>query len=190
MYTGGSFATTVDFDPGPGTFNISSAGGSDIFVNELDAAGNFIATSATGGTGGDGILAMTLSAAGNIYATGNFNGTCDFDPVGTYTLASVGGQDAFVMKLNALGTGISEGTNVLNSFSIFPNPSKGEFTLQLKEKLNNGGEVIVTDIMGKEIFKQELNEAKEVKLSLETKGLYFVRLESEGKRIVKKIVVE
>ena len=41
VYATGAFTGTVDFDPGPGIFNLIAAGETDIFVLKLDAAGNF-----------------------------------------------------------------------------------------------------------------------------------------------------
>ena len=41
VYTTGSFQGTADFDPGAGTFNLTSAGETDIFISKLDSQGNF-----------------------------------------------------------------------------------------------------------------------------------------------------
>ena len=41
VYTTGCFTGTADFDPGSGVFNLTSAGGFDIFISKLDASGNF-----------------------------------------------------------------------------------------------------------------------------------------------------
>ena len=42
VYTVGYFEGTADFDPGPGTFNLTPAGDLDAFIVKLDSAGNFL----------------------------------------------------------------------------------------------------------------------------------------------------
>ncbi len=42
VYTTGSFLGTVDFNPGPGIFNLTSTGIDGIFISKLDASGNFV----------------------------------------------------------------------------------------------------------------------------------------------------
>ncbi|MGF2412513.1 MAG: LamG-like jellyroll fold domain-containing protein, partial [Ferruginibacter sp.] len=104
VYTTGFYSGTADFDPGTGTFNLTSAGGSDIFVSKFDAAGNFVWARSMGGTNTEFGFGITVDASGNVYTTGYFLATADFDPgVGTFNLTSAGSADMFISKLNAAG---------------------------------------------------------------------------------------
>jgi hypothetical protein len=104
VYSTGTFLNTVDFDPGAGTYNLSSIGGNDVFVSKLDANGNFIWAISTGGTGYDIGSSLVIDQAGQIIVAGRFSGTADFDPgTGTYNLNSAGSQDIFVSKIDSTG---------------------------------------------------------------------------------------
>lgn len=104
VYTAGYFTSTVDFDPGAGTNNVTSAGNTDIFIQKLDASGNFVWVKTIGVGNADQAHSITLDASGNIYVTGQYQGSVDFDPgVGTTTLTSTGGTNVFVLKLDASG---------------------------------------------------------------------------------------
>ena len=104
VYTTGSFENTVDFDPGAGTANLTSAGDKDIFVLKLDASGNFIWAKSFGGINDDEGSSITVDSSGNVYTTGWFENTVDFDPgAGTATHTSAGASDIFVLKLDASG---------------------------------------------------------------------------------------
>ncbi len=104
LYIGGNFKNTVDFDPGPGTFNLTSSGASDIYICKLDASGNFVWAKQMGGTTGDYCFSIAVDASSNVYTTGTFYGTTDFDPgPSTYNLSSAGSGDIFISKLDAMG---------------------------------------------------------------------------------------
>jgi Secretion system C-terminal sorting domain/Beta-propeller repeat len=105
VYTTGLFRGAVDFDPGVGTNNLTSAGDRDIFVSKLDAAGNFLWAKSMGGTSIDIGSSIAVDGSGNGYITGLFFGTVDFDPgMGTSNLTSAGGSgDIFISKLDAAG---------------------------------------------------------------------------------------
>ena len=51
LYTSGYFSGTVDFDPGPGAFSLTSLG--DAYVLKLDAAGDFVWAVRLGESGDD-----------------------------------------------------------------------------------------------------------------------------------------
>jgi len=103
VYSTGLFANTADFDPGPGVFNLTSAGSWDIYMQKLDSAGVFLWAKKVGSAGDDRGLSIATDGAG-VYLTGMFTSTVDFDPgPGTANLSSAGTVDVFVMKLDASG---------------------------------------------------------------------------------------
>ena len=100
----GQFENTVDFDPTPSEFELTSAGARDIFVLKLDPDGNLVWARAMGGDSADIARAIAVDNAGNVYTTGFFNGTADFNPgQASFELESDGLTDAFVSKLNSDG---------------------------------------------------------------------------------------
>jgi hypothetical protein len=104
VYTAGRFQGTVDFDPGAGTSNLTSAGDYDIFVSKLDSSGDYVWAKRMGGTGYDEANSIALDATGNVYTAGEFLGTVDFDPgAGTSELTAAGGRDVYVSKLDGSG---------------------------------------------------------------------------------------
>jgi hypothetical protein len=110
VYTTGYFGVIADFDPGPGTYNLTSAGDDDIFISKLDTNGNFLWAKSMGGTSWDRGNSIALDAGGNVYTTGEFQGTADFDPgTGTFNLTSVGSWDIFILKLDTSGNYIWAG---------------------------------------------------------------------------------
>jgi hypothetical protein len=104
VYLTGYFFGTVDFDPGAGTEDLTSAGGSDVFFAKYDASGNYVYAKRFGGNSTDVPNDMAVDGSGNVYLTGSFLNTADFDPgAGTKSLTSAGGEDAFLAKYDASG---------------------------------------------------------------------------------------
>ena len=100
----GNFQVTVDFDPGAGSSNLSSAGDQDVFISKFDPAGAFVWAKGFGGTGYDVPQSISVDSSGNAHITGAFNGSFDFNPgAGTSILASAGDDDAFVSKIDQSG---------------------------------------------------------------------------------------
>ena len=102
----GIFAGTVDFDPGVGTFYLTSSGQYDIYVSKLNSSGDFIWAKSIGGNSDDQGKDIAISVSGDIYITGHFEETVDFDPgSGTVNLTSntSGSPDIFVAKLDNSG---------------------------------------------------------------------------------------
>lgn len=108
VYSTGIFTGSIDFDPGPGSYSLSSSSTSghvDNYILKLDAAGNFSRAQILG----DPVYNcyaqdIATDAAGALYMTGNYNGTINFDPgVSNSTLTSNGNNDVFLLVSNASG---------------------------------------------------------------------------------------
>jgi hypothetical protein len=101
----GTFAGSVDFDPGAGTTTLSTTP-TGIFAAKYSSAGALTwAKTITGVTSSYG-LSIATDASGNVVTTGRFSGnSIDFDPgAGTALITSGGGgQNVFVWKLNSAG---------------------------------------------------------------------------------------
>jgi hypothetical protein len=120
VYTTGTFNGTVDFDPGPGTFSLTSTGIEDVYISKLDSSGNFVWAGAWGGGSFDLGLSIAIDANGFVYSTGLFQGTADFDPgAGTFNLTA-NSMDGFVVKLNALNGNLVWAKQFLTSFLVEP----------------------------------------------------------------------
>ncbi|MEN8125373.1 MAG: SBBP repeat-containing protein [Bacteroidota bacterium] len=105
IFTTGFFKNTVDFDPSSSTYELTSNGDVDIFVQKLDSDGNFIWAIAIGGTSSDEGYGISTDTSGNIFVTGGFNLTVDFDHgSGTHNLTSNGSDDIFILKLDTNGS--------------------------------------------------------------------------------------
>jgi hypothetical protein len=104
-YVTGYFAGTVDFDPGPATQHLTSAGYYDIFLAKYDASGNYLWAKKMGGTTGNDMgSGLAVDASGNCYIVGHFYNTVDFDPgAGTQNLSAAGNSDIFLAKYDASG---------------------------------------------------------------------------------------
>jgi hypothetical protein len=104
VYVTGGFEGTVDFDPGAGTDNHTSAGDDDIFLTRINSDGSYGWTKTVGGTDPD--YGYSVAVYGSvIYVTGTFYGTADFDPgVGTDNHTSAGSDDIFLTRINLDGS--------------------------------------------------------------------------------------
>jgi hypothetical protein len=104
VYVAGSFKSTVDFDPGSGTQQITTNGNADAFVLKLDSAGAFQWVKTFGGAHDDMATAVAVDAAGNIYAAGTFKSSITIQPgQAASTLTSAGDTDVFLTKFDPSG---------------------------------------------------------------------------------------
>jgi hypothetical protein len=202
LYLTGYFTGTANFNPGPGTFILPSAGGYDVFVCKLDSAGSFIWAKRFGGSSDDVGITCALDAANDLYVVGDFSGTADFDPeAGSYNLTSFGGRDIFIEKFlsvsnaTTVGSGWFSGPSAQLLGQNYPNPFNAS-TLIWYTIPGGGGSrnyeegrkttLIVYDILGREV-QTLVNETKQPGRYQATfnatnlaSGVYLYRLQAES----------
>ncbi|HRG83211.1 MAG TPA: SBBP repeat-containing protein [Chitinophagaceae bacterium] len=104
IYVYGCFMGTVDFDPGPGVYTMTSSTTSrDPFILKVNSSGNFVWAKQIDDPGEGIVFSTKLDAADNIYLTGYFSGSADFDPGPSTTLIDSTNGAAYILKLNNAG---------------------------------------------------------------------------------------
>jgi gliding motility-associated-like protein len=105
----GSFARTCDFDPGPGTYNVTSSPGGvcDAFICKLDANCNLIWVKTMGQNGTNNHFitptGVAIDSMNNIFTTGFFIGDYDFDPGAGVQVVYSNPHDSYIQKLDQQG---------------------------------------------------------------------------------------
>jgi uncharacterized repeat protein (TIGR01451 family) len=100
IYVTGGFQNTVDFDPGIGINNKTSAGNYDLYIQKLDSYGNLLWVETMGSVGSDFSQSICTNDVGDVIAAGYFENTVDFNSgLGVDTLTSIGSRDIFILKL-------------------------------------------------------------------------------------------
>lgn len=114
VYTTGNFLGTVDFDPGAGTYELTSDYQTNMFISKLDSGGNFVwaraVRNAFQDVGFEDPRGIAVDANQNVFVAGRFWNRVDFDPgPATFVLASKRSEplrpdyDIFVLKLDSAG---------------------------------------------------------------------------------------
>lgn len=110
VYTTGYFGGTVDFDPGPGVYNLSVSNFNtnpninDAFILKLDANGNFVWAKKIDGTSTIEGYSIATDASGNVYSTGFFVGNANFNSAGSFLMnQAISGKSIYVLKLDTDG---------------------------------------------------------------------------------------
>lgn len=101
----GRFDGAVDWDNGPDTIWMRSAGSVDGYIARFDTSGAFRWAVPVGGVGHDEVYAVAVDGNGFIYVTGQMSNTVDFDngPGTAVLVHQGGGWDAYCAKYDPTG---------------------------------------------------------------------------------------
>jgi PKD repeat protein len=125
---------------------------------------------------------------GNVYA-GFDNPTHEYQANGSYTVClevenGNGCTEEICKTIEVVGVSVKEIAKN-NTVLIYPNPSNGQFTLQLPST----SLVTVTNVIGKEVYRNTLTGTSAIDLSNLSAGTYFVSVKGGDFNQTKKMVI-
>lgn len=122
LYLIGAITANTDIDPGPNIFNLSSNGGTDIYISKIDSSANLVWAVSMGGTANEWGRSIQLTDANDILFSGTYYDTFDIDP-GTDSLILTPPSAGYVAKLNSSLT-IDWAVNLGSTIGDFPGTIK------------------------------------------------------------------
>ena len=141
---------------------------------------NFIGSSIIGN-------AVALDSNQNIYTTGIFSSTTDFNPdPAVFNITAVGYTDFFISKIKPSNLSVSEKIIFKDNFKIYPNPSNGNFNIEIEESLISA-KATVYNLLGQKIKELPLKSSTTNQFS--NKGMYLIEIEKNGVKSTKKLIV-
>ena len=174
---------------GNGYVTISGEGG-DYNINKLSDTGGTVWTKSMGGSGLEQPWAIIEAKDGGSVIAGTTESNCG-DVTGYH-----GGGDMWVVKLAPDPTSVSHSIETKETLLLYPNPSDGIFTINFDAKKDlKGLRISISNIVGVVILQEEFKRVdgkfvRQIDFSNMPRGMYFVELAVEGKKIKKKMIIQ
>ncbi len=153
------------------SFNSWSA----VYIVKMDSNGNTCANQGTGGTASSGGTSSSggVTGTGGSFITGAVNGT--------------GGSEFNI----CFTTGLQETNTLFSHFSISPNPSSGNITVEFVNPIQQGS-IVILNTLGEEVLEIPVSNESNKNISIENiqAGIYFVNVFDGEMYYSKKLIVE
>ncbi|MBK6526323.1 MAG: T9SS type A sorting domain-containing protein [Crocinitomicaceae bacterium] len=188
-YVSGSFADSIDFDPGAGENFHVAIQNHDAFLMNLDGNGEYNWAQSISGGSSYASSMVTISDQGTIYLATTFNNVAKFNPMIAADITAEGDQDVLILKFNSL-LELEAETKKDNTTHVYPNPTSGIIYINLQnfkadctvELYDIAGNLLQSSFTKPALYALDLNEFSD--------GVYFIRLVSGDKLLTEKIVIE
>jgi hypothetical protein len=94
-----------------------------------------------------------------------------------------------ITVLNVIKVGNSETSTP--AFKVYPNPTTGMFTLKFNQSTGKKTEISVSNLIGAEVFRKELDNATnyQIDLSNQVSGIYLLKVIVDNRQYISKIVI-
>ncbi len=191
MYMGGRFFGKVDFDVSASTYDVTSAGFNDVFIQKLSRNGDLVWVKTFGGVNEDRLLDFDVLDSNSMAFTAQFTNEVwlkSGSQLNKYTSACDSCANGFLIRATDFnGTGFKDITTQSNSFTVFPNPSVGNPLIQSSEN----GTLMVYNAIGQVLNTVNIEKdfAIELDLKFVDNGLYSLVLYTDKGMLTQKLVI-
>ena len=139
--------------------------------------------------------------SGTVIPTQPFSTFVGQSSTGTWTLSVVDGfnQDggalnSWSLNVCSMASPLSLVQNQFQNFTLYPNPNKGNFTVQFDSSSSNEIAISVHDMRGRTILNNKYSNtglfSQNVQLNQVQSGVYLVTVQDGDKKVVKRIIIE
>lgn len=177
-YTGDEIAAWIDYN---NDFTFSSTERVAYVLVATGWSNQFTFTVPTTAT--TGAVKMRVRISYSVVAEGGA-------PIDPCAVATYGETEDYTINITESGSGVGIEENILNSASIYPNPTSDLLNVDLSQINEEVQSVSILDVTGKVIQTTVVNAAKIVNFDLTAiaSGLYYVRISSGTNFVTKQIV--
>jgi len=132
--------------------------------------------------------AVILSGEGTTSITVEFTDDSKSGFIYVYGMNSCGTGDPSYDHLLTIITSIAELYDI--TLKLYPNPNKGEFTLEIQATEEEKYQMKVLNLFGSVVYSTEINKAKNhLDLSHLPNGMYYLELRNENVKILERFVI-
>jgi PKD repeat protein len=138
----------------------------------------------------------TLLANGGVFynwSTGDIGAVISVKNSGVYTV-TVTDENGCASTANINVFFVNSSTQSAQLFSnimLFPNPTKGEFTLVIDDADFEQGSLLITNALGQIIGRQLITKRQTISLQDQAEGVYFLRISTEkGEVTTKRLILQ
>ena len=123
--------------------------------------------------------------------------------IGNLFVSQTIGQPSLVSSFQSNGIQLVQGFEIAKTsdepkhvqvtFEVFPNPTSGPITIDLKEGITEAFQLILYDLKGNHVLHQEIESSDrllELDLTFLTKGIYYLNISSESVNQSHKILIK
>jgi PKD repeat protein len=142
----------------------------------------------------------TLNATSYLWLFGDGESSIEENPVheytpGTYDVKLTAWNECVIdsnyeIGINIIGTSTS-GTSADRQFSIYPNPTTGQFRINFKHSIESETDIQIYSSLGNLVFeKKKIGEDEEIDLLDQPEGVYVLLLTIGAKQYSQKLILQ